>query len=548
MKYIDEATARQGNLINGSSSSAARFGVDVTNKTPNGRPSIRLESKKKYDQGLIVLDVEHMPFGCGTWPAFWTLGPNWPKGGEIDILEGVNEYTNNGMTLHTGPGCAIGSDTTQFSGEVTTPNCDVAAEDQSKNVGCSIKHPSTKSYGAGLNKNGGGIYATQWSSDAISIYFFPRGSEPADVLGDAPNPSTWGKPAAKFAGACDIDKMFAEQKIVIDTTFCGDWAGSKDVWNTGSCGKKAATCNDFVRDNPSAFTEAYWTINALKVYQDDGNAAPAPPKPSTPSKSTAVSVPAPIPTKYSSVIPVAPSASSKVASPVIPSPVVPSSRAPGASAKPPVAASPVISAPVVPGISAKPTLPGTPVPDINQPSPGISSVGSQSSAAGASPVTSRAQRPIQSQVAMPTGKFGMPGWAWPVAAGGGSNNQPAAPKPSGPSEGGNTTNAGLAPAPTPAQNTPVQNVLQPSNAPVAEIEPSAGGPAIPVVPAPSQAPAPPAAVAPAQPAAPVTTVYHTIFVTVPAESEATPAPDAKARMARHIREHRRRWTQHNARS
>jgi hypothetical protein len=67
--YVDEATARQSNLINASSTAAVNFGVDVTNKTPNGRPSIRIESKKKYSSGLIVLDLEHMPFGCGTWPA-----------------------------------------------------------------------------------------------------------------------------------------------------------------------------------------------------------------------------------------------------------------------------------------------------------------------------------------------------------------------------------------------------------------------------------------------------------------------------------------------
>jgi hypothetical protein len=69
VKYVDEATARKTHLINGTSTSVAQFGVDTQNKTPQGRPSIRIESKKKYDSGLIVLDVAHMPFGCGTWPA-----------------------------------------------------------------------------------------------------------------------------------------------------------------------------------------------------------------------------------------------------------------------------------------------------------------------------------------------------------------------------------------------------------------------------------------------------------------------------------------------
>jgi hypothetical protein len=66
VKFVDEATGRDTGLIN---STGVSWGVDTTNQTPDGRPSIRIESKKSYDSGLIVLDVAHMPFGCGTWPA-----------------------------------------------------------------------------------------------------------------------------------------------------------------------------------------------------------------------------------------------------------------------------------------------------------------------------------------------------------------------------------------------------------------------------------------------------------------------------------------------
>jgi hypothetical protein len=59
-------------------SSSVYMGVDSTNVTPNGRPSVRISSNKVYNQALVVLDVAHMPGGiCGTWPAFWLLGPNW---------------------------------------------------------------------------------------------------------------------------------------------------------------------------------------------------------------------------------------------------------------------------------------------------------------------------------------------------------------------------------------------------------------------------------------------------------------------------------------
>jgi hypothetical protein len=285
VKYVDRDSASQMGLMN-STAGVVQWGVDTTNPTPEGRPSIRLTSKKIYEQGLVVLDVAHMPTGCGTWPAFWMVGPDWPNNGEIDILEGVNEQTNNAMTLHTAAGCAIADG--GFAGSVETQSCDVKADGQPANAGCSIKHPSENSYGAGLNSMGGGVYATQWTNDAISVWFFPRGSIPADALGDAPDPAAWPTPDARFASsACDIQNIFNKQQIVFDTTFCGDWAG--EVWSSGSCASKAATCNDYVANNPSAFVEAGWTINALKVYQDNPDAAP--PAPIT------TDAPAPIPTE-----------------------------------------------------------------------------------------------------------------------------------------------------------------------------------------------------------------------------------------------------------
>jgi hypothetical protein len=35
------------------------------------RESIRLEGKRRFNRGLFIIDVRHMPAGCGTWPAFW---------------------------------------------------------------------------------------------------------------------------------------------------------------------------------------------------------------------------------------------------------------------------------------------------------------------------------------------------------------------------------------------------------------------------------------------------------------------------------------------
>ena len=42
------------------------------------RESIRLEGKQRFNRGLFIIDVRHMPAGCGVWPAFWlTDEANW---------------------------------------------------------------------------------------------------------------------------------------------------------------------------------------------------------------------------------------------------------------------------------------------------------------------------------------------------------------------------------------------------------------------------------------------------------------------------------------
>jgi hypothetical protein len=43
------------------------------------RESVRLEGKRRFNRGLFILDVEHMPTGCGVWPAFWLTDEDaWP--------------------------------------------------------------------------------------------------------------------------------------------------------------------------------------------------------------------------------------------------------------------------------------------------------------------------------------------------------------------------------------------------------------------------------------------------------------------------------------
>ena len=141
------------------------------------------------------------------------VGPSWPNEGEIDIIEGVNENSNNAMTLHTSDGCSI-TNNNAFSGTLTTTDCYINAPGQISNAGCDIQDQRSSSYGNILNANGGGVYATQWTSSDINIWFFPRQSIPANVASSDPDPTTWGQPVAQFQGGCNIDAHFQNLQMV----------------------------------------------------------------------------------------------------------------------------------------------------------------------------------------------------------------------------------------------------------------------------------------------------------------------------------------------
>lgn len=276
VKYIDKEEANNsaiaGLMSGGFADNAVYLGMDAVNEAPEGRRSIRVSSSKAFNRGLIIADIVHMPGGiCSTWPAFWMVGPDWPTTGEIDIFEGVNEQTANHMALHTGSGVVVSENQT-FSGELITPNCDVKAPGQGNNVGCGIADSDNTTYGTGFNLNGGGVYATEWTSAAIKIFFFPRNAIPADIASGNPQPSeAWGMPRAVFAGDFKVDDHFKDLNIVFDTTFCGDWAGK--IWANSSCAALAPTCEEFVASNKTAFREAYWAINSVKVFES--NEAPS---------------------------------------------------------------------------------------------------------------------------------------------------------------------------------------------------------------------------------------------------------------------------------
>jgi hypothetical protein len=204
-----------------------------------------------------------MPQGCGTWPAIWeTDEANWPNRGEIDIVEGVNDRSPNQVALHTTSGCQMPSSRTQ-TGTAGQNNCDYTVN---SNTGCGVRMTGEgNTYGPGFNNNGGGYYAIERTSSFIKVWFWPRNSNvPSDVSagGSSVNTNNWGTPSAYFPNnQCNIPNYFGSHNIIINLTFCGDWAGS--TYNNDGC---SGSCTDYVNNNPGAFSNAYFDFASLNIY------------------------------------------------------------------------------------------------------------------------------------------------------------------------------------------------------------------------------------------------------------------------------------------
>ncbi|KAJ9101111.1 hypothetical protein QFC21_003329 [Naganishia friedmannii] len=279
VKYVDAGTAWNEGLISINNKGNAIMKVDTTEQVSGGRKSVRIHGNLVYTGGLVLMDAVHMPTGCGTWPAWWSNGPNWPYGGEIDILEGINAFGDNQVSLHTGSGCHLAANDISMTGALTTGSYDSynCASYETSNQGCGVRDSTNSdAYGKGYNNVGGGVYAMKWDKEGIKVWWFNRNSIPADITAEQPIPSGWGRPVADFPSTdCDPYKFFYEHFNIFDTTFCGDWAGADGVWNyAGYAGQDQScaamtgysTCADYVLNKGSAFTEAYWEVAYVKYF------------------------------------------------------------------------------------------------------------------------------------------------------------------------------------------------------------------------------------------------------------------------------------------
>lgn len=263
--YVDQPTSQNLNLTFTSSDTFILRTDFTTVLDPNGpgRQSVRIRSNAAYTTHVAIFSIRHMPQGCGTWPAIWTTAPDaWPNGGEIDILEGINDQAPNLSVLHSTQGCTMPNNRT-MTGTPTSTDC---VTTDTSNAGCGVNFPTSFSYGPSFNSVGGGWYVMERNEKSIKVWFWARSdpSVPSDIIDGASSisPDGWGIPAALFPSTyCNFPSHFQQHNIIINLTLCGDWAGS--AYGQSGC---PSACIDFVNNNPSAFTDAFFDFEYIRLY------------------------------------------------------------------------------------------------------------------------------------------------------------------------------------------------------------------------------------------------------------------------------------------
>ncbi|KAH8929412.1 glycoside hydrolase family 16 protein [Atractiella rhizophila] len=267
VNYVDKATAQSQGLAVINPQNHLILTPDSSSNLAYGtkRNSVKISTKRTFQVGsLIVINAWHLPYGCATWPAFWTVGTGtWPQDGEIDIIEGANNGQQNQIALHTSAGCSLKTPM-NATGTPRNLNCESPGANN-QNLGCQVGDTSASNYGKPASDVSGGVWAVLFDTTGVYYWHFPRDQIPAELVSSniTPNPANLGTPIARYANPCNGNEAtrFKNQKIVINIELCGDWAGN--TFQQDGCGND---CKDFVRTG-SNFKNAYWEIQWVRVFQ-----------------------------------------------------------------------------------------------------------------------------------------------------------------------------------------------------------------------------------------------------------------------------------------
>ncbi|KAJ7728148.1 glycoside hydrolase family 16 protein [Mycena maculata] len=251
VNYVNQATAQSLNLTFASADTFILRADDTTvisDSSSVGRNSVRIRSSNAYTTHVAVWETNES---------------NWPAGGEVDIVEGVNDQGTDQVTLHTSPGCEMPATGRTMTGTALDLDCDTSVNG---NAGCGVSVGQAPSFGPTFNADGGGWYAIERTTTFINVFFWSRQATdiPVDVVagGSSVDTSNWGTPVANFPNTdCNIAEFFDGNNIIINLTFCGDWAGA--VYAASGC---PSTCESYVDAKPTAFVDAYFQFTSINIY------------------------------------------------------------------------------------------------------------------------------------------------------------------------------------------------------------------------------------------------------------------------------------------
>eukprot|EP00445_Apocalathium_hangoei_P094121 CAMPEP_0204245514 /NCGR_PEP_ID=MMETSP0361-20130328/97669_1 /ASSEMBLY_ACC=CAM_ASM_000343 /TAXON_ID=268821 /ORGANISM="Scrippsiella Hangoei, Strain SHTV-5" /LENGTH=481 /DNA_ID=CAMNT_0051218719 /DNA_START=82 /DNA_END=1527 /DNA_ORIENTATION=- len=218
----------------------------------------KIATKKTWKHFLAAVRFTHVPYGCGVWPAFFTLGAGveWPSGGEMDILEYVNDQGSM-TSFHTTKQCKL--DPAQVNKYGSMPDANLVANNNN-NYNCLTKYCATcTSLGCAPNKmplltgqqwaSRPGVFAMQRTDSFAKLFFIPDADLPGDLSADEPTPEAWDRwiisyyPFGDSAATCpQPDDIMAPQMFILQVAFCGDWASK--VWgDSPTCSRTGPTFN-----------------------------------------------------------------------------------------------------------------------------------------------------------------------------------------------------------------------------------------------------------------------------------------------------------------
>jgi len=207
---------------------------------PYKRKTAKVRTRKAWKYFLAAVRFEHVPFGCGLWPAFWMSGiyGPWPNNGELDILEYVNDMTSQ-TSLHTG----VRNKCKLDGAKLTMPNCTAFYDLNRMNYDCTTNYPTN--LGCAANRwpvpspaewNVNPVtFAIERTERFVKIFRIPNHELPKNLLENNPQPDTWDKwivgyyPLAASWECPNPADVMSPQQLILNINMCGDWAGK--IWD-----------------------------------------------------------------------------------------------------------------------------------------------------------------------------------------------------------------------------------------------------------------------------------------------------------------------------